>query len=337
MRSERTYEDLRRELDALAAGIDGKEAASANAEAYRAAFWEDMRTGLPLNALKEGSDGAGGYLVPDTYEETLVEALNEKNVLRQIGRAIQTTRKLDIPVAYGGGDAVWAREGEPFAFTDVEFGKVTIDAHKLATSILVSDEMLEDGGIDLEAYLRKTFAERIGDAEERAFIRGTGGGMPLGLIQQAPVGATSRAAGKIDMDDMFCLMHSVKRPYRKNAVWVMSEDAYRLLRQIKACNGQNIWVDDMKAGEPQMLFGFPIYICKYLDKVVPGGIPVMFGDFSFFWIGDRGKRVFKRLVERFADRGQVAFIASELVDAKLVIPDAVKTLKIAGKPVETEE
>lgn len=340
MKNERTYEDLRRELDALAAGIDGKEAASANTlktEAYCAAFWEGMHTGLPLNALKEGSDGAGGYLVPDTYEETLVEALNEKNVLRQIGRTIQTTRKLDIPVAYGGGDAVWAREGEPFAFTDVEFGKVTIDAHKLATSILVSDEMLEDGGIDLEAYLRKTFAERIGDAEERVFIRGTGGGMPLGLIQQAPVGATSRAEGKIDMDDMFSLMHSVKRPYRKNAVWVMSEDAYRLLRQIKASNGQNVWVDDMKEGEPKTLFGYPIYICKYLDKVAPGSIPVMFGDFSFFWIGDRGKRVFKRLVERFADRGQVAFIASERVDAKLVIPEAVKLMKISGESAETEE
>ena len=80
-----------------------------------------------------------------------------------------------------------------------------------------------------------------------------------------------------------------------------------------------------------------VKVNSYLDKVAPGSIPVMFGDFGFFWIGDRGKRVFKRLVERFADRGQVAFIASERVDAKLVIPDAVKTLKIAGKPVETEE
>ena len=57
----------------------------------------------------------------------------------------------------------------------------------------------------------------------------------------------------------------------------------------------------------------------------------MFGDFQQFWIGDRGKRVIKRLVERYADRGQVAFITTERVDAKLVLSDAVKYLKINGK------
>jgi HK97 family phage major capsid protein len=36
-------------------------------------------------------------------------------------------------------------------------------------------------------------------------------------------------------------------------------------------------------------------------------------------------------VERYADRGQVAFITTERVDAKLVMPDAVKYLKINGK------
>jgi HK97 family phage major capsid protein len=74
-----------------------------------------------------------------------------------------------------------------------------------------------------------------------------------------------------------------------------------------------------------------------MDKVLPGKIPVMFGDFSYFWIGERGKRTMKRLVERYADRGQVAFIMSERIDAKLVLPEAVKLLKVSGTPVETIE
>ena len=63
----------------------------------------------------------------------------------------------------------------------------------------------------------------------------------------------------------------------------------------------------------------------------------MFGDFRHFWIGDRGKRVIKRLVERYADRGQVAFITSERVDAKLVLPDAVKYLKVGDKAQSAAE
>ena len=65
-----------------------------------------------------------------------------------------------------------------------------------------------------------------------------------------------------------------------------------------------------------------------MDDVAPGNFPVMFGDFSNYWIGERGKRVIKRLVERYADRGQVAFITSERVDAKLVLSEAVKMLKV---------
>jgi HK97 family phage major capsid protein len=75
-----------------------------------------------------------------------------------------------------------------------------------------------------------------------------------------------------------------------------------------------------------------------MDDVIPGGFPVMFGDFSNYWIGDRGKRVIKRLVERYADRGQVAFLITERVDAKLVLPEAVKMLQISGTPAaESEE
>lgn len=76
------------------------------------------------------------------------------------------------------------------------------------------------------------------------------------------------------------------------------------------------------------LFGYPVYICNHMDDVAPGSIPVMFGDFSYYWIGDRGKRVIKRLVERYADHGQVAFITTERVDAKLVLPEAIKMLKV---------
>ena len=133
------------------------------------------------------------------------------------------------------------------------------------------------------------------------------------------------------------LEYSVKQAYRDNAVWLMSEDAYHKLRRIPHYDGRPLWNPNLKEGEPEYLFGHRIYICKSMDDVAPGSIPVMFGDFRFFWIGDRGKRVIKRLVERYADRGQVAFITTERVDAKLVMPDAVKYLKVSGKATAPTE
>lgn len=342
MNEVRNCDELMRRLDAMAEEITGKKPdpdaeASRKAQAYNTAFWEAMHTGMPQNALKEGSDGAGGYLVPDTYEDRLVSALARRNVLRQIGTTLPTTQKLHIPVSNGVDGADWVVEGQPYACGEAQFGEVVLDAYKLGTSILVSDEMLEDGGVDLEAYIQAAFAERIGSEEESAFIRGDGKGKPLGLIRQASVGAVSEMEGDICVDDLMDLQHSVNRVYRKNAVWLLSEDANRILHRINHYNGRPLWKKNLSDGEPEYLLGHRIYVCKALDDVVPGGIPAMFGDFRYFWIGDRGKRVFKRLVEHYANRGMVAFLTSERVDARLVLPDAVKMLKVSGTPAANAE
>lgn len=333
MKTARTYEELKSRLDELSGNTVEKQTnntaeAKKKAEAYNTAFWETMHTSMPQNALKEGSDGSGGHLVPDTYDDRLVQALKQKNVLRQIATVVPTTQKLTIPISLGGENASWMPENEPYTFCETEFGEIEIDAYKLGSSILVSDELLEDGGIDLEKYIEEAFAHRIGNAEEAAFIRGDGNGKPIGLIHQASVGKVTDEIGKISADDLVDMEFSLAEPYRKNAVWVMSNDAYCRLGQLRHYRGNPIWGNGLEEEMPMKLFGYPVYICNHMDDVTPSGIPVMFGDFSYYWIGDRGKRVIKRLTERFADRGQVAFITTERVDAKLVLPEAVKMLKV---------
>lgn len=333
MKTARTYEELKSRLDEMSGKTAEKQAdktaeARKKAEAYNVAFWDSMHTGAIQNALKEGSDGSGGYLVPDTYDDRLLQALESDYIFRKLGTTIKTTQKMHIPIGRGIDNACWMVEGQAAPFGEAKFEEVVIDAHKLAASILASDEMLEDGGVDLEKYIEEMFAQRIGNAEEEAFVRGDGKHKPLGIIYQAQLGKISDVVGKITTDDLIDLMYSVMSPYRDNAVWVVSDDAYYKLRQIEHYNGNPIWFDGMEEGEPKQLLGHPVYVCKHMDYVAPGSIPVLFGDFSYFWIGDRGKRVIKRLVERFADRGQVAFITTERVDAKLILPEAVKFLKV---------
>ena len=333
MKTARTYEELKSRLDELSGNTVEKQTnntaeAKKKAEAYNTAFWETMHTGMPQNALKEGSDGSGGYLVPDTYDDRLVQALKQKNVLRQIATIVPTTQKLTIPVSLGGENASWMPENEPYTFCEAEFGEIEIDAYKLGSSILVSDELLEDCGVDLKKYIEEAFAHRIGNAEESAFIRGDGNGKPLGIIHQASIGKVTDEKGKISADDLVDMEFSLAEPYRKNAVWVMSNDAYCRLGQLRHYRGNPIWSNGLEEEMPMKLFGYPVYICNHMDDVTPGSIPVMFGDFSYYWIGDRGKRVIKRLVERYADHGQVAFITTERVDAKLVLPEAIKMLKV---------
>lgn len=142
---------------------------------YKRAFWDAMRLNAsPMevrNALSEGVDSEGGYLVPDEFEHTLVQSLADQNIMRGLANVIQTTsgdRK--IPVVSTHGSAGWLDEGKPYTESDETFSQITLSAFKLGTFLKISEELLGDSVFDVEAYLAAEFARRIGAAEEEAFL-----------------------------------------------------------------------------------------------------------------------------------------------------------------------
>ena len=333
MNNTKTYNDYLARLDALKEEMLGikrdptEEERKIEAE-YAVAFKDMLHTGMPQKALRRGSAGSGNFIVPDTFEQKLVKGLTEKSLIRKLGTVMKTNTTMRIPTIIADGEAAWIPENEPVQFSEAVYGEIVLDAYKLAHKVVVSDEMLEDAQFDVEDYIRQLFVESVSAAEELALFIGDGNGKPTGLLHQTSVGWVSEKAGDITYDDILNLIHSVKSPYRKNAVLVMSEDAITKLLSIIHYHGNSPWDVSLKDGTSKTLFGYPVYTTNYLDRVLPGTKPVLFGDFSYFWIGERGKRSVKRLVERYADTGQVAYITSERIDAKLVLPEAVKSLEV---------
>ena len=333
MNNTKTYNDYLARLDALKEEMLGikrdptEEERKIEAE-YAVAFKDMLHTGMPQKALRRGSAGSGNFIVPDTFEQKLVKGLTEKSLIRKLGTVMKTNTTMRIPTIIADGEAAWIPENEPVQFSEAVYGEIVLDAYKLAHKVIVSDEMLEDAQFDVEDYIRQLFVESVSAAEELALFIGDGNGKPTGLLHQANVGWVSEKTGDITYDDILNLIHSVKSPYRKNAVLVMSEDAITKLLSIIHYHGDSPWDVSLKDGTTKTLFGYPVYTTNYLDRVLPGTKPVLFGDFSYFWIGERGKRSVKRLIERYADTGQVAYITTERIDAKLVLPEAIKSLEI---------
>ena len=333
MNNTKTYNDYLARLDALKEEMLGikrdptAEERTIEAE-YEVAFKDMLHTGMPQKALRRGSAGSGNFIVPDTFEQKLVKGLTDKSVLRKLCTVLKTNTTMRIPTIIADGEATWIPENEPVQFSEAVYGEIVLDAYKLAHKVIVSDEMLEDAQFDVEDYIRQLFVESVSAAEELALFIGDGNGKPTGLLHQASTGWVSEKAGDITYDDILNLIHSVKSPYRKNAVLVMSEDAITKLLSIIHYHGDSPWDVSLKDGTTKTLFGYPVYTTNYLDRVLPGTKPVLFGDFSYFWIGERGKRSVKRLIERYADTGQVAYITTERIDAKLVLPEAIKSLEI---------
>lgn len=317
-----------------AAGSLGKEKTGRASDEYRQNFWNMMRSKTPMpqvvNALQIGTDSEGGYLVPDEYERTLVEALEEENVFRQLAKVIRTSsgdRK--IPVVATKGTASWIDEEGAYLESDDSFGQVSIGAYKVGTMIKVSEELLNDSVFDLEAYISREFARRIGAKEEEAFFTGDGSGKPLGVLAAtggAETGVTAVSATAITADELIDLFYSLKAPYRRNAVWVLNDSTIKAIRKLKDNQGQYLWQPSLTAGAPDLLLGKPVRTSAYMPAIAADAKTVAFGDFSYYWIADRQGRSFKRLNELYAATGQVGFLASQRVDGKLVLPEAIKVL-----------
>lgn len=302
-------------------------------EEYRQAFWNMLRNRGELfqvrNALQIGADSEGGFLCPDEYEHTLVQALTEENQLRSLCTVIRTeSGDRKIPIVASHGTASWVEEEGQIPESDDAFGQISIGAHKVATMIKVSDELLQDSVFDVESYIASEFARRIGAAEEDAFINGNGTAKPTGLLHSAngaEVGVTTAGAA-ITADEIIDLIHSVKSVYRKKSVFLLNDSTVKALRKLKDGSGQYLWQPGLKEGQPDQLLSYRLVTSAYMPEVASGAKPVLFGDFSSYWIADRQGRSFQRLNELYAAMGQIGFRATQRVDGRLVQSEGLKCL-----------
>lgn len=333
-------EELKKSAGVIAAkrdqlGTDKEERTGRESREYRDAFWKAMRQTRnalyadEVRALQVGTDSEGGYLVPDEFERTLIQALQDQNIMRSLATVISTSSgdRL-IPVVASHGSASWIAEEGDYTESDEAFNRVTLGAHKVGTLIKVSEELLQDSAFNLEQYIVSEFARRLGRAEEAAFVNGDGNGKPSGLIGAAQVGVTAAATNAITADELIDLYHSLGRPYRQRATFLLADSTAKVIRKLKDNDGQYIWQPGLQAGQPDRLFNRPVAISDDVPAIAAGAKVIAFGDFSYYWIADRQGTVFQRLNELYAIKGQVGFRAYRRVDGKLILAEAVKVLQM---------
>ena len=268
---------------------------------YKNGMLQALRTNFRQvsNILQEGVDADGGYLVPEEYDSRLIDVLTEENIVRSLGHTITTSGEHKINIAATKPAAAWIEEGGALQFSDATFSQILLDAHKLHVAIKVTEELLYDNAFGLENYIIDQFGKALANAEEDAFLNGDGSGKPTGLFATAGGGTVAGTlSAAIKSDDMLDLVYALKRPYRKNASFIMNDKTLAQLRKLKDNNGAYIWQPSYQAGEPDKVLGYAVHTSAYAPENA-----IAFGDYSYYNIGDRGTRSFKQLTELFAGNG----------------------------------
>lgn len=331
----------------------GADADSGKTGRFTSQYTKDMLTAMRTNfrkvsnVLEEATDANGGYLVPDEWDARLIQKLQEENIFRMLGTNITTSGEHKINIAATTPAASWIAEGGALTFGDATFDQKILDAHKLHVAIKVTEELLYDNAFNLESYIIDQFGKALANAEEDAFMNGDGTGKPLGIfVKQTGTGGVftnteystevSLKNSNIDLqaDDILSLIYNLKRPYRKNAAFVLNDKTLAAIRKLKDGNQAYLWQPSYQAGEPDRLCGYAVYTSAYAPEM-PATKPtaaagdagfVAFGDFSYYNIGDRGVRSLQQLRELFAGNGMIGYVMKERVDGKVVLPEAVQIL-----------
>ena len=349
IRIERT-EELKKELASIADEVRDN-AAPAKVEA-RDAFNAYLRKGINgLNAaearaiqeLRDGggtdtqvttTDGLGGFLVPENWSDFISATELFKSDIEQVATVIRTAngQAFNLP-ANDDVAQVAAILGEGVAATvsDMDFTNVKFDPYTYGSGLVkVSNQLMSDNAFDLASFVGGQLANRLKRGINAGLTTGNGTSAPQGVVTGSSLGKTAASATAVTVSEAMDLFYSVDASYRNapNAGWMMNSNTAKAIRILGfgETNDFPAYVPGMSVGEPDMLFGKPVYINEDMADIATGVKSILFGDLSQYYIHEAGGVQILRLSERFADSLATGFIGYRRIDANVLQSSAIKHL-----------
>jgi HK97 family phage major capsid protein len=253
-------------------------------------------------AMATTSGTAGGYTVPTQFLPTLLQAASEQAIVRpratvipMTGRSIQVPY-LDVTNVPSAGDTAffgglvgrWTEEASTLNETEPTFRQLELVAHELSGYSLMSNALLADNAVGLEALLTRLFGGAIAWFEDYAFLNGNGAGKPLGVTNAPAALAVSRnTGGSFKLVDAGTMLGKLLPGWGpQTTCWVIHPSVIsQMVQMVSAAAGVG-WLDNLRDKLPMNLLGLPVAISEKL-VALGNAKDVVLCDFRHYVIGDR--------------------------------------------------
>lgn len=295
---------------------------------YDRDFWDTMRgSRTAADNIRCGVNRAtGAFNLPSGSNEKYEKAIKRESIFRNLATVVK---------AYGGASRIFAKDCDdlaqwvpeggsiPVYDTADDFTQHPVDMHKLAVFVKLDDDFIRDASFNIRNYLTDRLACNFTRAEDIGFVTGTGAEMPTGILCPDKGAEVALTVDNIGFDDVIRLFFALDDEYRRNAVWMMNDETALKLRLLKDEHGNYLWnqVNDT-------ILGKPVIICNAMPSEESGAMPIVFGDFSYYWIVLRSPVSVRTLKEKFITLDQIGYLGFEFIDAKLIRRSAMKAIQI---------
>lgn len=341
---EERLRDAERELAQSEGRGDERIRENSGEDKVMAGFRSWLMTGVSnpeLRALSSGVNTEGGYLVaPEAYVAQLIKNIDDMVFIRSRATIYPMPRAAAIgfpSLDSDPADADWTTELQTGSEdSSMAFGKRIMQPHPLAKRIKVSNNLLRNSALPAETLVNDRMAYKFGVTLEKAYLTGNGSQQPLGVFTASNDGipdtrdvATGNTATAITADNLINVKYSLKSQYWNNADWLFHRDAIKMIAKLKDGDGQYLWRESLREGEPDRLLGRPLMMSEYAPNTFTSGLYAgILGDFSNYWIVDSMMMQMQRLVELYAETNQTGFIGRYEGDGAPVLAEAFARVKL---------
>jgi HK97 family phage major capsid protein len=305
------------------------------------------RGGPERLGLIGGDATKGGYMAPMAMVGGLIKFLDDNVFMRQLATVLPPTTArsvgaLSYDTDYDEGD--WTAEVPASDISeddDARWGKREMTPHLLTKLVKMSQLILRNAVVNLDAFVISRLGYKIALTEEKNFVGfsssyGTGSQQPLGVFTASADGittsqdVTASASTSFTGDDLLNALYDLKESYQRRSTWLVSREFVKRARKLKDGNGQYLWQPGLTGGQPGLILDRPYVMSEFVPSTYTTGLYVAaIGDFSHYWIQDGLGFEIQRLSELFALRNQVGVVARKQTDGMPVLAEAFRRLKLA--------
>jgi HK97 family phage major capsid protein len=239
------------------------------------------------------------------------------------GENLQIPRLSTYSVGTVNAEAAALGESDP-AFSAF----ITLGAFKYGFLTQVSQELLEDSGVDMLSFLADQVGNALGFAVGSALTVGTGTVEPTGIVTASSVGGTSGTATGFTADNLIDLYYSLDGAARQlpGVGWMMTGQSIGRVRKLKDTAGNYVFQPGLSLDAPDTLLGKPIFENPSMSEATTGLKSVIVGHLPSYYVRSVGGIKLDRSDDFAFSAGLATFRAQFRVDGNLPQTSHVKHL-----------
>ena len=292
---------------------------------------QEMAKTITLN----DPDSGGLFELPPTLMPGILRDLGSISPLRGMAHVIpNSSRSLSWIKKNVLGNYGWAGETQTRdKSTEPNFKVITIGACEIHAIAYVSRQALTFTSVSLEDLILDDVREGFAIGEGGAFLNGDGEeGKPQGIMNEPDIEfIKSGGASALTADSIIDLRGALKAGHDTSAQFLMNRKTRTYIRKLKGTDGQYIWMPALEKGESPTLDGKPYKIDDNMPDIAANAFPILYGDFyKGYKINDVNKMTVSRDESRKREKGIVEIWVYRYVGGAVVLPEAIKKLKIAA-------